>query len=400
MCDRSLHDWAASTTEKWAQEAKTQWRRHQKSEMMVRIRANKKEAIKQLRSERDALELQVKQQLNAFASQRATADEPLNEEERVRLAVRRLALEGDNLRQENAKLRHKLQKHARFWSMSSQAFVTIAYYSDEIPMRQTLDDARKKNPRLPHPDEGWRVHFPNGEPSFYFQPFTRSEFDAAIKHYHELAAEWEPTLSAAGQLFGWAVSLAPVSRRPGNSFVTCARFTTRVCCALDAADRVLVTSDINKWRLVVTPPGYRADQRASVNTQVLQEFDKDAQVMVFNIPGKTHTRFFHVHQRQVTVNEASGQRAVVFTAMAADSKANARCRDAEELQHNVRWIREGGHTVKFTEVNHNTIEIVCEHWAVCESELQARHLYIRWAHAIAASYWSDQLMLPKLLKTK
>lgn len=29
--------------------------------------------------------------------------------------------------------------------------------------------------------EGWQVFFPNDEPSFYFLPFTRAEFDDVIK---------------------------------------------------------------------------------------------------------------------------------------------------------------------------------------------------------------------------
>ncbi|OWY95786.1 hypothetical protein PHMEG_00034125 [Phytophthora megakarya] len=364
---------------------------------MVRVRAKKKKEINQLRSERERLESNMKHQLSLIGPSK-DADVVLDQEGRIRVAVRRLTLESEELRQENAKLHHKIQKHVRFWSLSSQALVTIASFSDEDPSRQTLEDARKNCPWLGHPDKGWRVHFPNGEPSFFFQPFTKSEFDAAIKHYHELTAEWEPRLSTAGQLFGWTMSHTPITRRPDNSFVTCARFTTRICCSLDDLDRLLTTSGIDEWPLLVTPPIWRTDQRTSVNTQVLQEIDLNSHVMVCNIPGKIHKRFFQLTKRQVTVDEVSGKRSIYFVATAADSKSNTQCRDAEELHREVQWILEGGHSIMFTEVNPKTVDIVYDHWAVCESELHGRHLFIRWAHYVTSCYWSEKLLIPKLLK--
>ncbi|OWZ00397.1 hypothetical protein PHMEG_00028414, partial [Phytophthora megakarya] len=122
-------------------------------------------------------------------------------------------------------------------------------------------------------------------------------------------------------------------------------------------------------------------------------------VMVCSIPGDNHLRFFQLARRQVMLDEASGNRAVQFSVVAADSKANTRNRAAEESASNIEWIHEGGHSIKFTEVDQGTVDIEYNHWAICESELHAQHLYIRWAHYVTTCFWSQRILTPKLIRS-
>ncbi|KAG6958602.1 hypothetical protein JG688_00010437, partial [Phytophthora aleatoria] len=60
--------------------------------------------------------------------------------------------------------------------------------------------------RVAHPNgSGWRVHFPNGEPSFYFSPFTRSEYDLSFDVCGDRMASDLPFSSINCRLFGWNV---------------------------------------------------------------------------------------------------------------------------------------------------------------------------------------------------
>lgn len=47
-----------------------------------------------------------------------------------------------------------------------------------------------------------------------------------------------------------------------------------------------------------------------------------------------------------------------------------------------------------TEVDGNSIDIVCDHWAACQSELHAEYLMIQWTQF---SVWWEQLTVPSNL---
>ncbi|KAG7376699.1 hypothetical protein PHYPSEUDO_012876 [Phytophthora pseudosyringae] len=44
----------------------------------------------------------------------------------------------------------------------------------------------------------WCVQFPNGEPSFYFHPFTKKEYDNVFNHYAFAYADRHPCSATGG----------------------------------------------------------------------------------------------------------------------------------------------------------------------------------------------------------
>ncbi|OWZ21610.1 hypothetical protein PHMEG_0003802 [Phytophthora megakarya] len=104
--------------------------------------------------------------------------------------------------------------------------------------------------------------------------------------------------------------------------------------------------------------------------------------MVCSVPGDMHLRFYLLAQRRELADEESGARSVQFRAVMADSEANARNRAAESSTSRIHWAFEGGHSLKLTDVKQETIDIEYHHWAVCENELHARHLYVQWARYV------------------
>lgn len=107
------------------------------------------------------------------------------------------------------------------------------------------------------------------------------------------------------------------------------------------------------------PPNWSQHQRSSVSIQVLQSFAIDAHVMVCNVPGPIHTRYFQLARRQLKL-EANGKRSLTVAIVLADSEVNERSRTAEESQPDVNWIDGGGAYMKFTEEDETTIDVSCD----------------------------------------
>ncbi|KAL4106515.1 hypothetical protein PRIC1_004566 [Phytophthora ramorum] len=237
-------------------------------------------------------------------------------------------------------------------------------------------------------EQGRRVHFVNGEPSFYFHPFTRSEYDAVLKRCDKTLAFEPPQIEVAGALFGWTVHHAPLTRRADDSIVAHARFTRRVHCSLDDADKMLHTLDIDAWPLVFTPPTWESHQREQTCCQILQEFDTDAYVLVRDILGPLHFRYINLARRSLTKEQPDGRRMATYATVITDSEANARCRAAEQAELYIHWVQEGGTYIKFTEIDENTVDVSYDHWSSCHDELHARHLFVGWAQfAIQIQQW-------------
>lgn len=58
-------------------------------------------------------------------------------------------------------------------------------------------------------EPGWRVCFSRREPSFYFHPFSRPEFESSFEVCDRMLAVNLPCSSIQGSLFGWTVRHAP-----------------------------------------------------------------------------------------------------------------------------------------------------------------------------------------------
>ncbi|GMF18627.1 unnamed protein product [Phytophthora lilii] len=129
---------------------------------------------------------------------------------------------------------------------------------------------------------------------------------------------------------------------------------------------------------------------------MLQQFDENGKVMVFNIPGEINIRYM-VFMRHTQEIRADGKRMNKYIMAIADSKANAQNRDAEGLQNDVHWVLEGCMCATVAEVGPNTVDVSYDQWAGCSSELNERELYNDW---IQFSIAMEQYVTPARLLLK
>ncbi|KUF88002.1 hypothetical protein AM587_10003760 [Phytophthora nicotianae] len=384
-----LHHWADSTTKEWSKQIKAAMTRKQRCEYMSRLRGLKKNKLLQLRDEQQQLEAEVKKCLATMNCEDSSSSE-------LCYAVHCLALEWDSLRTENVELMKEIHRQERFQSLVQAQ--TIGVFADATKDSDTsfanVYPASKSSlwGPTPHDDDGWRVKFPNGEPTFHFHPFSEAEFNNVMQNCDN---QFYSKSSVAGHLFGWTVYHAPLMRRLDNSLVGRVQLSARICCSFDDADAAVSSSKLHLWPLAFTPPNWSYSQRSGVSIQVLQSFAVDAHVLVCNIPGPVNTRYFQFARRQLQV-EGNGKRSFTSSLVLADSKENVRNRAAEEPHPDVKWVNEGGARIKFTEVDDATIDVHCDTWASCEDELHARNLFIYWAQF--ACRWSQWMMASKLVE--
>ncbi|KAK1943021.1 hypothetical protein P3T76_005658 [Phytophthora citrophthora] len=309
-----------------------QVRREQQRVRMGVYRAKKKERIARMVQER----LQLEKELNARVSAYQT------DSRAIRMA------------KENLVLQRVLEQQKKLQQVIHSEYGKFMRQLQDFPPPPSLPDLH---------NQGWRVYFPNAKPSFYYRPFKRSEYDSVMKSYDDLLRSSSTGFPATGKLFGWTVQHSPLCRREGGKVVARSKLTTRVRCVLDDVDTLITSSNLSAWPLLVTPPNWSHNQRANFT-------------------------------RRVPMIDESGKRSILFSAVASDSKANARGREAEDPDGNIVWIGEGGHSITFTEANDGAVAIVYDHWAACEDELHAQHLYIRCAHNVTACYWSQRILTP------
>ncbi|RLN54944.1 hypothetical protein BBJ29_007541 [Phytophthora kernoviae] len=72
----------------------------------------------------------------------------------------------------------------------------------------------------------------------------------------------------------------------------------------------------------------------------------------------------------------------------------------EQPQQDVEWASEGGSYLEITEVNETTIDVSYDHWAGCQDELHAHHLFIQWAQLQNSLANAPSLKLHVILKRK
>ncbi|KAK1943038.1 hypothetical protein P3T76_005675 [Phytophthora citrophthora] len=387
--------WAALTTEAWTKEVQQEWRKKQRRATLARFRVSKKKKFSDMCNEKEHLELQVKRRLaalNAIACSELDDTSPL---EKICNQVCLLALESDTLRNENREMYDKLQVLKRTWSLMQEAFMDVNGVQNSTP--SNLYEASEKSQWVSHPrpnESGWRVFFPNCEPSFYFHPFTREEFETLYQtSMAELLVRCEH-VQPVGKLFGWTVHHAlSVDGIKDNSPVACARFTLRTGCSLQTLDELVLQSDLKWLPLVVIPPSWNTKHLDTVSSQVLQEFETDAYIMVNNIPGDTHLRYVHLIRRMPR-RTLDGRRSIAYTMAIVDNSENTRSREAED-QRDVTWAKGGCNMLTITEVDGNTVDVKFEFSAACQDELHVDQHYVYWAQFVCR--WSERVIPPKLL---
>ncbi|OWY97149.1 hypothetical protein PHMEG_00032393 [Phytophthora megakarya] len=357
---------------------------------MTRLRAHKKEKMELMHKHLQRLELQLNQTL-AMWNRSAS----FNDRNKLCGAIHRLALESDALRTENVELFERLQCFERLQSIAHQEILETVHTDDHESANVTMYEASTKAKWTPQSViSGWRVFFPDGAPSFYFHPFTFEEFNRVTKLCDDTFAVDPPFINCVGEMFGWKMHCAPLTRRPDKSLVIHARFTSQFNSSLDSIGDIMRKLGVKSLPLISTPPHWNPNQREELSVNVLQEFEKDSYVVVCNIPGPVHYRFIYFH-RQLNRIMINGKRSVAFIMIAANSEANQRTR-LEELQHNVNWVQEGGTYVTLTEVDDGTVDMAYDHWGSCQDEQHGQSLFIQWAQLV--SRWSQTIM-PKLLKS-
>ncbi|ETL27503.1 hypothetical protein L916_18955, partial [Phytophthora nicotianae] len=381
--------WAASMTKTWADEVHKEWRLELRRQSSKRFRARKQQALAQLRREQDHLELKIRQCI--AARRRLSTDIPSGPSE-LSSSLRRLAIEGDSLTRENLQLKQDIYKHEFFRSITSKAIDGNPRRDEKNP--QNILEASKKSrwvayDRLRY--SGWCVEFPNHEPSFFFYPFTRTEFDDVIKT--TLAGLGSDSL-VVGKVFGWNVHNAPLTHNAETgSLIAQVRLTTRVSCSLQDSDILVTTSDIHSWPLLITPAGWERSEHARSSTQVLQQLDLNSLVLVTNIPGQVHFRYLYLVRRWTRLNE-NGKREILYVTVIGDTEANAQAR---EPQSDVQWTHESGICIRYTEVNKSTIDVTYNRWSQCESEDHVQKLFIDWIQVLC--WWTQRVTSSRLIRS-
>ncbi|GMF54319.1 unnamed protein product [Phytophthora fragariaefolia] len=398
-----LEEWAAETTATWTKQVKAEWRQKKRRETLVRFRAHRKQRSDQLRCDRERLEGEVKRRLAALHAastiQHQIADRA---GQSVSVAVCRLALESELLRNDNVEMHQKLQQLKRLWSLVQEGLVEVTgsptENSGDVCVYKASQTSVWVSARRRENESVWRVYFPNGEPSIYFQPLTRNEFDeiyrTSIDEFMWMSKQENPV----GTLFGWTMYKAPLVRNPRDqTLVAQAKFSMRVRFPLEYVDGLVVKADLKWLPLIVVPPGWNENQRDLVSVQVLQEFETDAYIMVCNIPGDTHLRYLQMIRR-LPRRLRNGTRIITYSMAIANSPDNDRAREAEGPRPDVSWVNEGSNVLVVTEVDEKTVDLVFEYRAPTQNELHAQHFFIYWAQFVCR--WSARIVLPRLIESE
>ncbi|KAH7485265.1 uncharacterized protein KRP23_4319 [Phytophthora ramorum] len=360
-----------ASNELWAAVMREEWRREQQRRRMVRWRQQKKESVASMLQERRVLEKKLYQRL---VEARVSADGvvPRTIDEAFRLSTIELA----SLERENLVLKDTIRQRMKFENM-------LDHDTREIlaPEKQQTSPPKaltkvKSVPQIAG-KTGWSVQFPSGVPSFYFTPFTREEYDSILDNNDSAYAQRHPCTSTVGKILGWTVNYAPLTPNADGTFMAHARFTRRVCCSLDMAERILPRMDKNLWPVLVTPRSWGRVQSGQTHCQVLQNISKNAHIMVTNIPGEVNLRYIAL-ARHTRGRSPEGRRVDKYVITIGDSAMNTLNREAEGAQEDVEWILEGGTYITITEVDDETIDVEFDQWAGCLSKMHGRELYIDW----------------------
>jgi hypothetical protein len=275
-------------------------------------------------------------------------------------------------------------------SLAQDGLVDVDGWQEPVTNSLNVHEASKRARRKTQHDckaSGWRVHFPRGASSFFFNPFTRDQFDRKIQACYDVFYTNPPYIKQVGSLFGWNLHRAPLARGlDGEPPVTHARFTTRINLSLNAANNILLSFGLSSMPLIATPPSWNRNQQDTVYSEVLQAFEKDAYVVLCNVPGPVSFRFVYL-LRRFTRTLADGRRSTTYVMVVADTEANALSRAAEGPEQHVEWVQEGGTFLSVTEAGHKTVDMSYDHWTSCQNDQHAQELFLHWAQFV--SRWSQ-----------
>ncbi|GMF16676.1 unnamed protein product [Phytophthora lilii] len=373
-------DLAIDAVVEWLSKDTVEQKRRRHRIAMTQFRRKRKEKQTNLQSECRRLEKQVKQITASFRE--ASACVSSTKSQPTRASLRELMVEIEDLREQNGALQKEIRQRQKYVQVVLQA--SQPEPGDDEPILPTNDQS------------GWRVRFPNDEPSFHFHPFNHSTFNAVVDSCFTELSSSPPSISLAGEFLGWKVHHATVTSEFEERTLTArAHFTKRIRCSLQTVFMAMNKEDRDSWPVIVTPLNWGSAAVGCASTVVLQEFDENSSVAVCNVNGDVNLRYIYLAHRSKWTEEIC-KRVISYAMVISDSEANKRSRSAEANQSEVHWITEGGAHLMLTEVDDNNIDVVYNHWGECDSGLHAQYLFVQWAHY--AFHWEQKVLPLKLLE--
>ncbi|ETP02030.1 hypothetical protein F441_20810 [Phytophthora nicotianae CJ01A1] len=317
----------------------------------------------------------------------------------VQLQMQQLVLEHESLREEHVKLQQELARFQKLALMIQSARNSVlndnnVTNSTEMHSEVTVRCIESKWQPVQQ-QSGFRVHFPQASPSFFFHPFTREEFDDILRCHDKNTARNSSYLAWAGVYLGWKVYHGALT--PGKDFLIAhVRCSKRIHCSIDSMmDRLISQDGSSKWPIM--PTARDIGVRAEINIQTLQKFDEDTYVIVRNYTGGANFRYMCLVQRS-EIELLDGKRKFKFYYVLGDSKANARSRDAELTgQDDVQWVTErGGYSLTLSEVDDSSIDLVFDSLGCFKSEEHALGHFTMFGRIVTR--WDQLVFASNLLK--
>ncbi|KAG7397086.1 hypothetical protein PHYBOEH_001300 [Phytophthora boehmeriae] len=382
----------------WPQELKNQRKMQLHCKRMERFRNRRKAEHERMIEEHRRLEQELETLVATIGQEGRNPGSEAHPE--LQCGMQRLVLEREMLRDESVVLRERiadLEKYVRIIQNASLKLDPLLA-TDQVESTSTTTTVRREasSSRWQPVEEqaGWLVHFAGGEPSFFFHPFSREEFDAAIKPH--LDGSVTHKLNYAGKFLGWEVHHAPLIKKPASDLlIGRTRYCKRLQCSIENIRDAMRRKDgTSEWPLL--PSARNLGLAEEIQALTLQQLDEESSVVVRNYPGEMIYRYLGLVQREVW-EEDRGKRVLKYSLVIADSVANARSQDAEPtVQQSVSWVKDGGAILTLTESDDGGVDVSFEHWAACQNEQRAQSHFVTFGGDVTR--WEQLVSPPNLLK--
>ncbi|EGZ18868.1 hypothetical protein PHYSODRAFT_315374 [Phytophthora sojae] len=343
-------DQSRGTVRKWPQELKDMRKLQLHCARMSRFRNKRAAEKKSMLEEHQQLEQLLEQRLVELRRRGLDTENlpPLQRE------LQRLVLEHGGLRDENVALRQELSRHLKYLQVIQRAAAherhSRAIEPIEEPSAVTVRCINSQWQVITE-QAGRRVDFPSGDPSFFFHPFSRQEFNAVLSRHDTNSSARESSLVCAGTFLGWNIYHGAAVQ--GNDWIIDhVRCSRRIERSIDTVLHGMCREDgTSKWPIMPTSKDQGLNMDISIQT--LQTLDDASSVIVrYYSGGAANYRYMCLVKRS-NFDLIDGQRVYKFYYVVADSEANARSRDADPAAQ--YW---GGYSLTLIEADGGAVDAV------------------------------------------